>query len=98
MNRIVRKPEFCLCENKGEDQLRSNCEADQRLHFRYTDSTISLLPKSNFKILAIFCIFIDRFVSDLVGNPKDRFSRDGAHTVFKLIRKIYGKAIMLPDD
>ena len=40
------KPDFCLCENKGADQLRSNCEADQRLCFRYTDSTISLLLKS----------------------------------------------------
>ena len=37
---------YCLCENKGADQLRSNCEADQRLCFRYTDSTISLLLKS----------------------------------------------------
>ena len=46
MSRIVRKPGFCLCENKGADQLRSNCEADQRLCFRYTDSTISLLLKS----------------------------------------------------
>ena len=42
----MRKPDFCLCENKGADQLRSNCEADQRLCFRYTDSTISLLLKS----------------------------------------------------
>ena len=43
---IMRKPIFCLCENKGADQLRSNCEADQRLCFRYSDSTISLLLKS----------------------------------------------------
>ena len=43
MSRIVRKPDYCLCENKGADQLRSNCEADQRLCFRYSDSTISLL-------------------------------------------------------
>ena len=42
----MRKPDFCLCENKGANQLRSNCEADQRLCFRYTDSTIPLLPKS----------------------------------------------------
>ena len=42
-SRIVRKPDFCLCENKGADQLRSNCEADQRLCFRYSDSTIPLL-------------------------------------------------------
>ena len=25
MSRIIRKPNFCLCENKGADQLRSNC-------------------------------------------------------------------------
>ena len=42
-SRDARKPEFCLCENKGADQLRSNCEADQRLCFRYSDSTIPLL-------------------------------------------------------
>ena len=44
----MRKPDFCLCENKGADQLRSNCEADQRLCFRYSDSTIPPLlnPKS----------------------------------------------------
>ena len=42
----MRKTDFCLCENKGADQLRSNCEADQRLCFCYTDSAISLLLKS----------------------------------------------------
>ena len=36
---------MCICENKGADQLRSNCEADQRLCFHYTDSTIPLLAK-----------------------------------------------------
>ena len=46
MSHVMRKPDFCLCENKGADQLRSNCEADQRLCFRYLDSTIPLLPKS----------------------------------------------------
>ena len=43
---IMRKPAFCICENKDADQLRGNREADQRLCFRYTDSTIHLLPKS----------------------------------------------------
>ena len=42
----MKKKDFCLCENKGADQLRSNCEADQRLSFRYMDSTIPLLLKS----------------------------------------------------
>ena len=32
-------------KNKGADQLHSNCEADQHLCFRYTDSTVPLLPK-----------------------------------------------------
>ena len=42
------KPTKCLGENKGADQLRSNCEADQRLCFRYTDSTMPHLLKSEF--------------------------------------------------
>ena len=40
------KPTICIGENKGADQLRGNREADQRLCFRYTDSTIPLLSKS----------------------------------------------------
>ena len=47
---VMRKPDFCICENKDADQLRGNREADQRLCFRYTDSTIPLLHTS--KILA----------------------------------------------
>ena len=43
----MRKPDFCLWENKGADQLCNNCTADQCLCFRYTDNAISLLPKSN---------------------------------------------------
>ena len=39
------KTGFCLGENKGADQLRGNREADQRLCFRYSDSTIPLLLK-----------------------------------------------------
>ena len=46
MSRAMRKPAFCICENKDADQLRGNREADQRLCFRYTDSTIPLLLKS----------------------------------------------------
>ena len=42
----MKKTDFCLWENKGANQLHSYCEADQCLCFRYMDSTISLLPKS----------------------------------------------------
>ena len=47
----MRKPAFCICENKDADQLcgyicenkdadrlRGNREADQRLCFRYSDT------------------------------------------------------------
>ena len=46
MCRDMGKPDFCICENKDGEQLRSNREADQHLYFCYTDSTIPLLPKS----------------------------------------------------
>ena len=48
---VMRKPAFCICENKDADQLRGNREADQRLCFRYKDSTIPLLHKSKISSL-----------------------------------------------
>ena len=60
---------------KGADQLCSNCKADQRLCFCYTDSTIPLLSKS--KSLS----FLPSSVAAQVGlcrawseTPEDRFS------------------------
>ena len=41
----MRKPAFRICENKGADQLCGRHEADQRICFRFTDSTIHLLSK-----------------------------------------------------
>ena len=40
------KTGFLHMRKKDADQLRGNREADQRLCFRYTDSTIPLLFKS----------------------------------------------------
>ena len=53
MSLVVRKPAFCICENKDADQLRGNGEADQHLCFRYTDSTIPLLSKSEISSVAV---------------------------------------------
>ena len=75
----MKKPTFCMCENKEADQLRGNRETDQHLRFRLIDSTIPLLPKYETKPLAILCGCTARFVSDLVVNPEDRFSRNEAH-------------------
>ena len=44
LSRVMTKTDFYLCENKGPNQLCSNCTADQRLCFRFWDSTIPLLP------------------------------------------------------
>ena len=44
LSRVRRKPDFCICENKGAEQLRSYCAADQLLCFHYVDSTTPLLP------------------------------------------------------
>ena len=41
------KPTICICQNKDADQLRGYREADQRLCFRYTDSILTLLFKSD---------------------------------------------------
>ena len=59
MSQVMSKPAFCICENKGADQLRGNCAADLCLRFRYMDSTIPL----KFQALTFFCGCTSRFVS-----------------------------------
>ena len=44
MGCIMRKPDFCIYENKSADHLSGNRTAHWRLCFRYTDSR-SLCPK-----------------------------------------------------
>ena len=67
-----------IYENKG---MRGSHTADQPLCFSYIDSTIPLLSKSEISSLAIFCGSAERFVSNLVGNPEDRFSHDVTHII-----------------
>ena len=58
LSRVTRKPTFCTCENKDADQLRGNREADQRLCFRYIDSVIPLLSKSEISSLYPFSVAV----------------------------------------
>ena len=62
----MRKPDFWL----------GNREADQRVYLRYTDSTNPSLLKSE---ISSFCDCTGQFLSDLVGNPEDRFCSIKAH-------------------
>ena len=47
MSLVMRKPAFCICENKDADQPRGNREADQRLCFatQIVQSLYFLNPK-----------------------------------------------------
>ena len=85
MSRVVRKPAFCICENKDADYRK----ADQRLCFRYTDSTIPLLPKSEILSFYPSSVTTARFLSDLVGNPEDRFSHDEAHMSIVMRKPVF---------
>ena len=58
LSHVMRKPTFCICENKDADQLRGNREADQHLCFRYIDSTIPLLYKSEIWSLQPFSVAV----------------------------------------
>ena len=76
LNRRMRKPTICICETKGADPLHSN----QRLCFRYTNSTIHLLLKSEFQASSLllrlyrpFCVEPGRSLKLLV------FSCSGSH-------------------
>ena len=71
----MRKPIFCICENKGAEELRSNCVALQRFYFRYIDSTIPLLPKSEISSLYPSSVTVQLVFCP----PKDRFCRYAAH-------------------
>ena len=42
----MKKPAFCIRENKAVDQLCSNSAIDQRLCFCYIESTMPLLISS----------------------------------------------------
>ena len=76
----MRKPTFCICENKDADQLRGNREADQHLCFHYIDSTIPLLSKFEIsshlqKLYSLVCVGPGR-------KPECWFSHDAAHILY----------------
>ena len=79
MSRTVRKPDFCICKNKGADQLCGNRTTDQHLCFRYIDSTIPLLPKYEIASRSPSSVTAQPGLCHQFGNPEDRFSHNEAH-------------------
>ena len=79
MSRLMRKPTICISENKDADQLRGNREADQRLCFRYTDSTLPLLLNPKFPVSShLLCLYSPVCVEP-VRKPHCWFSHEAAH-------------------
>ena len=70
------KPTICIGENKGADQLRSYCEADQRLCFRFSNSTFPLLLK--FQASSSFLCLYSPVCVGPVRKPHCWFSHEAA--------------------
>ena len=76
----MRKPAFCICENKDADQIRGSRDADERLCFRYMGSTIPLLPKSEISSLISHLLWLYSPVCVIPGRKprKPVFSQRGS--------------------
>ena len=79
----MRKADFCTCENKGADQLRSNCEADQRLCFRCTDSTIRLRYIAKLSSFHLSFLTVHAGLCRTGREPEDRCSCVAAQSVLE---------------
>ena len=77
MRLIIRKPAFSIYAKTKTvtAQLISAFVFAIRIVQSYNPCTAKI---GNFKHLSIFCGCTAWFVSDLVGNPEDRFSHNGA--------------------
>ena len=83
----MRKPIICIDENKDADQLRGHREADQRLCFRYSDSTLPLLLKSKISS-SLLCLYSSVCVGP-VRKPHCWFSHEAAQLYCRLAHFIY---------
>ena len=82
MSLVVRKPALCICENKDADHLRGDGEADHGLCFRYTDSKIPLLPKSEISSLSPFSMAVQPGLCGTRSKPRrPDFSQRGSNNL-----------------
>ena len=82
----MRKPDFCICENKDADQL---------LCFRHLEVQSLCFPDQNFQVSSHLLWLYSPFVSDLLRNPEDWFSDVAAHTVKLGFTGVYIIALFL---
>ena len=79
MSRVMIKPTFCICENKGADQLRSNSEADQRLCFATRIVQFLFYLNRNVPVSGNLLCFYSSVYVEPVRRPHCWFSHDAAH-------------------
>ena len=70
---------FKKCENKGTDKLRGYLSL--YVHYIERAGPLQSLPEILNPLTIFYCCSV-RFVSDLFGNPGDRFSLAKAHAMF----------------
>ena len=92
----MRKPAFCMCENKDTDQLCSSCTADQCLCFRYSEiQSFYLNPK--FRGSSLFL----RLYSSVQIRPgrKSRSPVFSCHSYYHLLHNapIFEKQLTIAD-
>ena len=86
------KPTICIGENKDADQLRGNLEADQRLCFRYSDSTTPNLLKSEISSFKLFSVLVQAGLCRTCSETTLLvFPRGGS-----IIRKYFSSSITFP--
>ena len=89
---LHEKPTICIGENKATDQLRGDREADQRLCFRYTDSTIPLLPKSEILSFWPASVTVQAGLCQACSEPKLLvFSHLGSFVITEILTMQYGR-------
>ena len=82
------KPTICIGENKDADQLRGNREADQCFCFRYSDSTIPLLLKSEISSFWNFSVLLQTGLCRTCSETTLLvFPRDGSYRGFAVSPK-----------
>ena len=86
MSHVMRKPTFCIWENKDADQFRGNCEADQQLgfatwivQFLYFRNPKFQASSHLLKLYSLVCVGPGE-------KPERLFSHDAAHILSLIVR------------
>ena len=85
LSRAIRKPGFRRVFAYAKTKAQISCAVTAKLISAFVFATRIVQPlfclNPKFQASSFFCDCTDRFVSDKVGNPENRFSRVAAHLI-----------------